>query len=153
MPDFDARAGEETILSTSSSLLVRTVHDLDKLVFKRIADVLDPNGLSQTQALFIIYLGYNTDEAVYQSKLEKAFGLSNPTVTASIRSLVKKGVIYREQDKHDGRFFQLFLTDYGKTLYAPCIEAFQQADEMFGELLSPEEVETFRHLIQKLLQR
>lgn len=153
MSDTDARSGAEKILSTSSSLLVRTVHELDKLVLKRIADDLEPHGLSQTQALFIIYLGYNTDEAVFQSKLEKAFGLSNPTVTASIRSLVKKGVIYREQDKNDGRYYRLFLTDYGKTLYAPCIEAFQKADEMFGERLDPEEVATFHRLLQKLLRR
>lgn len=139
------------ILSPKENAFTRLIHTLDKHVYRRISEFLDPMGLSQTQALFIIYLGYYESECVYQNTLEKTFGLTNPTVTTSIKSLINKNILFREKDPKDGRYYRLFLTDEGKELFPLCVDAFTQANKYFNEKLNQEEEAMFIKLVNKLI--
>ena len=140
-----------SILGPEVESTTRMVHELDKDLLKAINQKLLPLEISQTQALFIIYMGYYTAEPVYQRALEKKFGLTNPTVTASIKSLVNKGVVHREQDPNDGRYFRLSLTEYGQSLYEPCIDAFLEVNAATDERLTEEERRQFLAIMKKLI--
>ena len=77
---------------------------------------------------------------------------ANPTVTASIKSLVNKGIVRREQDPDDGRYFRLYLTDYGKSLYEPCVDAFLETNAAIDSRLTEEERSQFIATLKKLMQ-
>lgn len=146
------RHGAYEILSTDIDMLTRLSHEVDKKNLRMMSETLSPLGISQSQALFIIYLSYYPDRITYQNVLEKTFGLTNPTVTVSIRSLVNKGIIERKQDPDDGRYYRLSLTEKGKTLYAPCVKAFLEANEFLSGKLTKEEAEQFAYLCKKILK-
>lgn len=141
-----------SVLGRDVESMTRLVHELDKRFFNQINQKLLPLDISQTQALFILYLGYYTDLPAYQRALEKTFGLTNPTVTASIKSLVNKGLVRREQDPDDGRYFRLYLTEQGKKLYEPCIDAFLEVNAALDARLTQEERTQFVAIMKKLLQ-
>lgn len=141
-----------SVLGRDVESITRLAHELDKNFLNQINQKLLPLEISQTQALFILYLGYYTDLPAYQRALEKTFGLTNPTVTASVKSLVNKGIVRREQDPDDGRYFRLYLTDYGKTLYDPCIDAFLEVNAALDARLTQEERTQFVSIMKKLLQ-
>ena len=78
----------ELILTTNEDEMIsRMVHHADKIILKEQQEYLSTINVSQAQALFIIYLAYHENDITYQNMLEKSFGLTNPTVTASIKSL------------------------------------------------------------------
>ena len=141
-----------SILGRDVQSITRMVHELDKSMLNRINQKLLPLEISQTQALFIIYLSHHTDLPAYQRALEKTFGLTNPTVTASIKSLVNKGIVRREQDPDDGRYFRLYLTERGKALYEPCVDAFLEVNRALEERLTEEERQQFIVIMKKLLK-
>lgn len=142
----------QLVLGQEHNSLARTIHRLDKQVKRRIESELEAANVSQTQALFIIYLGSNADAPVYQYMLEKAFGLTNPTATASIRSLVKKSIIWREQDPDDGRYYRLHLTELGESLVDSCLRAYRNTEDALNARLSHSERQQFIELIGKLLR-
>lgn len=152
MPNPKREKDVLSVLGRDVQSITRLAHELDKNLFNRINQRLLPLEISQTQALFILYLGYYTDLPAYQRALEKTFGLTNPTVTASIKSLVNKGIVRREQDPDDGRYFRLYLTDYGRSLYEPCIDAFLGVNAALEERLTKEEQMQFLKIMKKLLQ-
>lgn len=141
----------ELVLGPEEKSLTRTINHLDKSLFRRISNNLSDVNVSQTQALFIIYLGSHTDGPVYQYMLERAFGITNPTATASIRSLIKKNIVTREKDPDDGRYYRLSLTDYGSSLFLPCLAAFRATETELEKRLTPEERNQFIALLTKLL--
>ena len=142
---------ERILGNNESDLLVRLVHHADKEILKSQQAALAELNVSQTQALFIIYLGYYADKVNYQYMLESSFGLTNPTVTASLKSLVAKNIIYRQQDEKDGRYYQLHLTEYGKTLVDPCADAFLESNEELTKKLTAEEIHQLVELLGKLV--
>ena len=142
----------ELILNTNEEELIsRMIHHADKIILKEQQEHLSVINVSQAQALFIIYLAYHENEVVYQNMLEKAFGLTNPTVTASIKSLIKKDIIYREKDPDDGRYYRLYLSDHGKELVEDCADAFIVSNIKVSQKLTPEEFSQLIHLIHKLI--
>lgn len=142
----------ELILNTNEeSMLSRMIHHADKINLKEQQEHLNTINVSHAQALFIIYLAYHENEVIYQNMLEKAFGLTNPTVTASIKSLIKKNIIYREKDPNDGRYYRLYLSDYGKTLIEDCADVFIASNIKLAQKLTPEEFSQLVYLIGKLI--
>lgn len=142
----------ELILTTKEDNLVsRMIHHADKIILKDQQEYLNAINVSQVQALFIMYLAYHENDITYQNMLEKAFGLTNPTVTASIKSLIKKEILYREKDPDDGRYYRLYLTDYGKTLVNDCANAFISSNIKISQKLTAEELSELIRLIGKLI--
>lgn len=140
-----------SILGSEVQSITRMTHELDKKIFRTTNQKLAAFGISQAQALFIIYLGYYTKSPVYQRTLEKKFGLTNPTVTASIKSLVNKGIVLRTQDPDDGRYFRLSLTELGKSLYEPCVTAFCEVNSAVNAALTEDEHQQLYAILKKLL--
>ena len=142
----------ELILTTNEDEMIsRMVHHADKIILKEQQEYLSTINVSQAQALFIIYLAYHENDITYQNMLEKSFGLTNPTVTASIKSLIKKDILYREKDPDDGRYYRLYLTAYGKTLVEDCADAFIISNIKMSQKLTTEELSELIRLIHKLI--
>ncbi|HGL6268595.1 TPA: MarR family winged helix-turn-helix transcriptional regulator, partial [Enterococcus faecium] len=87
----------------------------------------------------------------YQIDLERAFGLSNPTMTASIKSMIQKKLLFKEKSKRDGRYYILSLTDAGMDLYQKCYEIYNTLEIEVDNILTFEEQETFKKIANKIL--
>lgn len=147
---FDLATGVKNVLGEEVTMLVRAAHNLDKVASRLLDSETQVYGISQTQSLFVIFIASQGDDpVVYQSTLEKKFGLTNPTVTSSVRSLVRKGIVRRVQDPDDGRYYRLYLTEEGKSLYEPCVELYARAERELRTRLTDEECDQLLALLNK----
>ena len=133
-------------------MLTRRVHILHRAMHDELLSSLAPLGLSLNQAIAVCYIHDHDDGPVYQRDLEREQGLTNPTITAMVKSMVANDVIYRIRDKNDGRFWQLKLTPHGLDLYEPASKVLLSVNERFVSRLTEEELRTFYALAAKLLQ-
>jgi len=135
----------------TTNMLTRRVQMLHREMFGNMTAELAPHHLSLNQAITVCYLHDHSDRFVYQRDIERELGLTNPTVTAMIKSMVANDVVYRIKDKNDGRFWQLKLTPHGLELYEPARDIIIGANDKYESRLTPDELETFYALAAKLL--
>ena len=81
------------VLTTENLSVSRLIHNLDKVELSLLNNKLKDIGLSNIQALVIIYLSDNSNQEVFQKNLEKEFGVTNPTMTVSLKSMQAKLVV------------------------------------------------------------
>lgn len=143
---------QDSMWGRTTNMLTRRVQILHREVFGALTAELAPYRLSLNQAITVCYLHDHADVFVYQRDIEHELGLTNPTVTAMIKSMVANDVVYRIKDKNDGRFWQLKLTPHGLELYEPAKAIIMGVNERLESRLSDEELETFYMLAAKLLQ-
>lgn len=142
---------ESRLWGPATSMLSRSVHVIDQLVYRDMNARLAPCHLSQQQAVIVCYLREHEDGPVYQRDIEREMGLTNPTVTAMVKSMMANDVVYKIKDKADGRFYQLKLTPHGMELYEQAKEALMSANETFEERLTAEELAELERLLGKVL--
>jgi DNA-binding MarR family transcriptional regulator len=91
------------------------------------------------------------DGPVRASELVDKLGVNKSAITIKVEKLVNKGLISRERDERDRRNVYLTSTSEGKCVYEKVegrIEAF--VEEYLVEL-SPEDLEIFVNLYEKIL--
>ena len=81
---------------------------------KSLWDAAYAQDLSATQAQLLLYLASAGPDDVSMSELADRFGLSPPTVTDAVRSLVQKGLVTQQRDTQDGRVRIVRLTRAGR---------------------------------------
>ena len=136
----------------TTNMITRRVQMLHREMFGGLTAELAPYRLSLNQAITVCFLHDHADVFVYQRDIERELGLTNPTVTTMIKSMVANDVVYRIKDKNDGRFWQLKLTPHGLDLYEPARRIIMGVNEKFESRLTDEELDTFYELAAKLLQ-
>ena len=87
----------ERVHMATRSALQRTVHQ---------------QGMSPLQAQILCYLYQN--ESVCVSQLAEHFGLSKPTVSDAVGTLISKNMLEKKANPLDGRSFDLVLTSKGQ---------------------------------------
>lgn len=142
---------DDIIFSQKNLGFSRIIHDLDKVMFRYLTDRLDVLDISHIQALVIIYLMKNKEKDNYQKEIETTFGLTNPTLTVSIKSMEKKDLIIRKKSMKDGRYYNLNLTSKGESLYESCCDIYISIQKEFEKILSKEEEEKFREIAEKIM--
>lgn len=136
----------------ATSMLSRSIHVIDQRVYRGMNARLAPYHLSQQQAIIVCFLKEHESKPVYQKDLEHEMGLTNPTVTAMIKSMMANDVVYKIKDKADGRFYQLKLTPHGIELYEPAKAALMSTNAAFEDKLSPAELVELERLLGKVLE-
>ena len=113
--------------------------------------ILAPYGMNLTQYKIIVYL-YNTPPAsTRQVDLERAFSMTNPSVTSVLNTLVKKGLVYREENPEDRRSNTISLTKKAIDLREELEAAGDQLEEVIAAGLTPKERTTMIALLKKIL--
>nr|WP_209687604.1 MarR family transcriptional regulator [Lactobacillus colini] len=126
---------------------------MDKADFNLINERLKPYNLSNIQALIIIYLfnNPNSKDIIKQKDLEIAFGVTNPTMTISLKSMIKKGLIIKERSNLDKRVYALNLTTEGKNLYPKCLSIYTEVEAIYASILTKEEITEFTRISNKII--
>lgn len=103
-----------------------------------------------SQMHMLIYLLRHLDTPICQKDLEIEMGLKKASITGLIDRLVAKGYIVREQAEDDRRKNYVKLTqkalDYKEEVYSK----FQELDELMKQDFSPEEMEMFYTISDKM---
>ena len=72
------------------------------------------------------------------------------TATAITERLIELGYVERRPSDEDGRRSLLFLTDIGMTIYHEIVPLALQHERAITDALSPDELATFKTLLNKL---
>lgn len=116
---------------------------------KTALDILTPYSMNLTQYKIIIYL-YNLPPAsTRQVDLERAFSMTNPSVTSVLHTLEKKGLIRREENPEDKRSNVISLTDKAIRMQGDLKAVGVQLEEAIAKNLSLEERATLIALLKK----
>ena len=78
-----------------------------------------------------------------QKEISKELGVTPPSVTTSVKRLVKKGYLEKKADENDLRNTRISITEKGLQKTIACREKFDEFDKKTFSALSDEECETF----------
>lgn len=139
-----------SIPETDPYWAIMKLHAADHLIYLRANQLLKPYGITIQQALIIHYLFQYPDQKVNQKHLELFLGISNPSVTSLMKSMVGKNLIRRLPDRSDARSYLLYLTEHGQQMQLCIGQALHQLSEETNTGLSSEDVRQLTNLLDKM---
>ena len=87
-----------------------------------------------------------------QRELAQMLNVSPAAVTASLRSLERKGYLLRETGRGDARCNQVRLTDKGRQAVDACMNCLARVSRRMYAGISPQELEAVRGLYLRMLE-
>ncbi len=144
---------EIKILVNEENVLVGDlIHVIDKYILSIYNKNLKEFDINFQQAMIILFIySYNNEgKEIYQKDLEQLMGLSNPTITTSVKTMMRKDLVYRIQSENDGRYYHLHLTVKSFNIVEDIAHKIFSANESFSLLLSNEENNELFKLLTKL---
>lgn len=126
------------------------INDIRQEMMSRSNKVLAEYGITLRQVLVLAYLELHPHDTVTQKTLEDRMHLSNPTVTALIRTMMNRGWVYRKQEASDNRKYRLFMTQKAKDTLPRCHASSMAMDRSFYRDFTPHELETLKNLLHKI---
>lgn len=100
-------------------------------------------GITGRQADILFYLMDHKEEKVKQVMIEKAFRLSNPTVTGVLNRLEQNGFLTRELSEKDRRCNYIVTTEKTEALFEEMERRGSCMEQNLFEGVSPEQTEAF----------
>lgn len=105
-----------------------------------------------SRPLWLIVLALKRRQWPTQQDLAAAAGIEGPTLTHHLDRLEKGGMIERSRDPEDRRAVRVELTVAGDALFRRLDEAAVGLDERLRAGLSDEELDSFRSVMNRLLE-
>ena len=113
----------------------------------------EPLGLSFAQMRFLWFLYDMQGEVVCQVDLERAFSMTNPSVTSVLRTLEKKELVRRKVNPDDGRSKTVMLTETALAIQPQLNEVREALEERITCNLSEHEQSELYALLLKILEK
>ncbi|MFS0776957.1 MarR family transcriptional regulator [Neobacillus sp. 3P2-tot-E-2] len=126
------------------SIIRRTSLHLNSLVNQKMSacDISSSN-------YWILKLLWEND-ALTQTQLVEALGVTPASLTGMIDSMVKKGWLIRKSSPQDGRVKRIYLTEVGKELELFAHDLIVECEETICNGMTDEEIHNFRILLKKV---
>jgi MarR family transcriptional regulator, 2-MHQ and catechol-resistance regulon repressor len=105
------------------------------------------SGLRLSDCAVLMVLGQM--EPISASQLSSRMAINRGTISLYVQRLVEKGLIVRERDKKNRRFWWLTLTQSGHEAYVAIIQGTAQYTRDFLSVLEPDEQVTLHRLLLK----
>ena len=118
-------------------------------VEKTALAILAPYSMNLTQYKIIVYLYNATPTSTRQVDLERAFSMTNPSVTSVLHTLEKKGLVQREENPEDKRSNVISLTGKAIRMQSELEAVGERLEEAIAKNLSPEERTALIALLKK----
>lgn len=136
--DPDAFAASFNLFRLSTRLL----QDLESTVHR-------PRGLSLAgfRVLFTTWIHGQLEPR----ELAQLSGVSRAAVSGVLKTLERDGLVDRNREQDDRRLVTVRVTEDGEALLRETYEAQNRREQQHFASLAPEQVETFRSLMQQLL--
>ena len=108
-------------------------------------------GISGSQSRILHYISeFSKKTEVYQKDVEEFFYLRRSTVTQTLQTMEKNGLIRRSSVARDARLKKLELTEAGQALEAKIHTRVMQMEQRLRDCLSEEEITQFLSITDKL---
>lgn len=88
---------------------------------------------------------------ISQTELAAYLGIERATAGKQVAACLKRGWIRREVSAHDRRRFSLFITERGEQMLRRVASIIPQHENEFASALTPEERQTLKALMRKLI--
>ncbi len=109
--------------------------------------------ISGTEGMILSYVFRHAERIVSAKVLLEEFGVSKATMSQSLSTLYKKGLITYEEWDEDGRVKRIVLTDMANSLEKEIEEALLEVDTFLKGAFTNEEIELLHSLLRKLRER
>ncbi|MBR4157662.1 MAG: MarR family transcriptional regulator [Oscillospiraceae bacterium] len=131
--------------------LLRRVDRLHKLALRNrlVSEVKAEPG--QPVILMILEKAASSDYSVSQNDLAQALHVSDPTITTSMKSLIRQGYVSREQDPADRRRMLPKLTPQGEEAAKKCRRCFNKVNAEMLDGFSKEEEEQLLSMVRRIV--
>jgi DNA-binding MarR family transcriptional regulator len=116
-----------------------------------VNDAISPHGVSTAQIGVLRQL--SNEAGLSGAELARRLLITPQGVQLALTSLERRGLVERKQDPQHKRILQAYLTDEGRNVVATVLgDAVAAHEEVFG-VLSPEEQETLRELLSRVVEQ
>ena len=127
------------------------VHQVDHILNRENARVLEPYGVTMYQAMSLIYVAdHEGERTVNQRAIERFTQLSNPGVTKLITALERQELLERCHDPEDARSYILRTTPKGRERAETFRQLILDNDHRFTAGLTSEESHQLVELLKKI---
>ncbi|MFQ6083563.1 MAG: MarR family winged helix-turn-helix transcriptional regulator [Candidatus Aminicenantia bacterium] len=133
-----------------NSKIVAALERLSQALRILLWNIAKEKNLSPIQIQFLLYLSNHPKERRRVSNLAKEFGLTQATVSDTVKALMEKGLISKKPYQKDGRVSTLELTSSGKRLVVK-LSGWQTAFKEQIKQFSPETKETVIIFLMELI--
>jgi DNA-binding MarR family transcriptional regulator len=117
--------------------------------FLRLEAELQRLGVTTTQFRILTTLAHGGNYS--SAKLSRMFGVKPQTMIKQIAILESKGLIERALAKGSKRVLEVKMTEAGRGALRACDKAATAVEATLFECFTPEELETYRALMERLL--
>lgn len=126
-----------------SNLIRRAV---DQMILQNGGDVI-----TGVQGWIIGYLYERRQEDIFQRDLEKAFSIRRSTIASTLKLMEKNDLVTRQAVNRDARLKKLDLTPKALAMHTNILSCIEQAEKQASQNISPEELETFHLVVDKMI--
>lgn len=111
----------------------------------------EAEGISGSQSRILHFLVLESGQRdIYQKDVEDRFFLRRSTVTQTLQSMERNGLITRCSVASDARLKKLVLTDYGRSLSERIDIRIEEMERHLAHNLSKDEISAFNELMKKM---
>ncbi len=108
--------------------------------------------ITLSEGMIMHYVYKHSDEIVTAKTLIARFSLSKATMSQTLTSLLRKGLIHYDECKNDGRMKRIILSKKAEKLESDINQSLTESDAFFKDAFTEEEFSTFITLLDKLRQ-
>lgn len=133
----------------------RTIYLIKRVeteITSRMMQVLGDYNITPTQFIILSFVGDNETD-ISSAQLSRRFLMTPQSMNEVVTVLQKKGLLEKKTDPHHKRILRLTLTEQGQKTLAQCNEAMDDLEIELFEHLEPNELETYRQLMGKILEK
>ena len=122
---------------------------LSNTISRNIAQIYDAEfGLTIWQWRIMAVVGETA--GVTATAITERTAMDKVAVSRAVSGLIELGYVERRPSDEDGRRSLLYLTDIGMTIYREIVPLALQHERAITDALSPDELATFKTLLNKL---
>ena len=132
------------------ALLLRLLHREYALA---VEDALAQAGFGDIRSGEAKVFPFVPDAGIPVTELAQRAGVRKQTMAQSVDHLERAGYLERRPNIHDGRSRLVFLTERGRKVQPAVAASGDAVEQHWGHLVSPEDLETVRRLLRRLLGR
>ncbi len=125
-------------------------NELISLVKKHLQCRLGKYNLLTNQVILLKTL--NEQPGLAQNELAKAVCRETSTLTTTLKTLEKRGLIKKQISEKDKRTYRLYLTDRGREIFEQCRQDFSGFLQELFQSLSQEDIAAIQAVSEKLFQ-
>lgn len=125
-------------------------HIISRKVDAAVISSIDDNlTVSQAYVIDFIYME-GKEKDIFQKDLEKEFDLKRSSISLMLNNMEKKDLIKRIAVSDDARLKKIVLTDKSIKLYESISIAIDSVENKIVENITPEELEVFNNVLNKI---